>query len=93
MTEWISVKDRYPNHDQIILVFAKTSSGKNGFGVATFIDSIKMNEILYKTGYGNEAVDIKKHPFYFVSQEIKRHTFNNVSHWMPLPDPPKEEKA
>lgn len=85
---WISVKDKLPEHDQIILVYAKTKGGKNGFGVATFIDSVKMNLDLWKKGYGNEAVDVIKNPYYFVSQEIRQHTFNNVSHWMPLPEPP-----
>jgi len=88
--KWISVKDKLPAHDEIILVYAMTKTGKHGFGVATFVDSIKMNETLYKSGYGNEAVDVKKHPYYFVSQEVRQHTFNNVSHWMPLPKPPKE---
>lgn len=89
MSEWISVKDRLPHHQQIILVFAKTIRGVNGYGVATFVDSKKMNEELMKTRYAHECVDIDKHPHYFVSQEIRQHTFNNVSHWMPLPDPPK----
>lgn len=86
---WISVKDRLPNHDQIILVFAKTKRGVNVFGVATFVDSIKMNEELKKSPYANECVDIIKHPYYFVSQEVRQHTFNNVSHWMPLPGAPE----
>ncbi len=89
MNEWISVKERLPKHQQIILVFAKTNRGADGYGVATFVDSVKMNEELRKTPYSNECVDVKKHPFYFVSQEIKQHTFNNVSHWMPLPEPPE----
>lgn len=90
MNEWISVKDRLPNHQQIILVFAKTLRGVNGYGVATFIYSIKMNEELRKTPYANECVDVDKHPYYFVSQEVRQHTFKNVTHWMPLPEPPKD---
>jgi hypothetical protein len=90
MNKWISVKDKMPDHDQIILVFAKTKSGKNGFGVATFVDSIKMNDVLSKTIYASECVDVKKHPYYFVSQEVRQHTFNNVSHWMPLLEPPED---
>lgn len=88
MSNWISVKQYLPDHHQIILVFARTKRGASGFGVATFVDSMKMNEELKKTPYAYECVDIKKHPYYFVSQEIKQHTFDNVTHWMPLPDSP-----
>jgi hypothetical protein len=88
MKDWISVKDRLPTHKQIVLVFAQTNRGVDGYGVATFIDSVKMNEELSKTAYANECVDTKKHPYYFVSQEVKQHTFNNVSHWMELSTSP-----
>ena len=66
---WISVKDRLPDHQQIILVFAKTNRGVDGYGVATFIESIKMNEDLKKTPYSNECVDIKKYPYYFFHKQ------------------------
>ena len=86
---WISVKDHLPKHDQIILAFSKiTLSGKDGFGVAVFVDSKNMNESLWERGYGNEAVDVEKNPYYFVSQEQKRHTYKHVTHWMPLPEAP-----
>lgn len=85
---WININNKLPGHQQIVLVFAKTNRGVDGYGVATYIDSIKMNEELSKGPYAHECVDINKHPYYFVSQEVKQHTFNNVSHWMPLPDSP-----
>ncbi len=86
--EWINVKNKLPTHYQIILVFANTQRGVDGFGVATFIDSIKMNEELEKGPYANECVNVETHPYYFVSQEIRSHTFKNVTHWMPLPKAP-----
>jgi Protein of unknown function (DUF551) len=49
-----------------------------------------MNEDLKKTPYAHECVDINKNPYYFVSQEQKRHTYNVVTHWMPLPEPPND---
>jgi hypothetical protein len=80
---WINVKDALPKHQDIILVCSR-----KGIGVATFVDSIKMNEELRKTSYANECVDVDKHPYYFVSQEIRQHTFNDVTHWMHLPKKP-----
>ncbi|HEY2811800.1 MAG TPA: DUF551 domain-containing protein [Rhabdochlamydiaceae bacterium] len=86
---WNNVKDKLPHHNQIVLVFAKTIRSVDGYGVATFIDSIKMNEELSKGPYANECVDVNKNPYYFVSQEVRQHIFNNVSHWMPLPEAPE----
>jgi hypothetical protein len=83
MREWINVKDKLPDHHSIVLVCSK-----KGIGVATFVESLKMNETLWKTGYGNEAVDVKKNPYFFASQEVKQHTFNNVEYWMELPERP-----
>ena len=85
MNNWISIEDRLPNHNQIVLVF---SIFKKGYGVSVFVDSIKMNETLHETGYGYEAVNTKEHPYYFVSQEVKQHIYKEVTHWMPLPYPP-----
>jgi hypothetical protein len=87
MNEWISVKDKLPNHHNIILVYYK-----KGIGVTNFVDSIKMNETLWRNGYGDEAVDIKKNPYFFVSQEVRQHTFNDITHWMPLPEMPKDNQ-
>jgi len=90
---WIDVKNKLPRHNQIVLAFSKiTQHGKEGYGIAVFVDSVKMNEELWKKGYGNEAVDIKKHPFYFISQEQHRHTYKHVTHWMELPESPNEFK-
>lgn len=50
---WISVDIVLPEHQQIILIFGKTKRGVSGFGVSTFIDSVKMNEELDKTNYAH----------------------------------------
>jgi len=83
--EWINIKDKLPNHHDIILVCSIT-----GIGVSTFVDSIEMNKSLIVNGFGNECVDTEKHPYYFVSNELRGHTFNGVTHWMPLPEKPYE---
>lgn len=81
---WVSVKDRLPDHHQIIL-----GCSPKGMSVLTFVDSVKMNETLRNGPYAYEQVDVKLHPYYFVSQEVKQHTANNISHWMPLPERPQ----
>lgn len=85
--KWINTKDELPEHNQIVLCYSTFSKG---YGVSVFVDSVKMNETLYKTGYGREAVDVDKNPYYFVSQEVKQHTYKKVTHWMTFPDRPDE---
>lgn len=86
---WINVKESLPDHQQIVLAFSMTKSGKLGYGVATFVDSVKMNQELKKAGYENECVDVDKNPYYFCSQEVKSRSFNDISYWMELPKNPE----
>jgi hypothetical protein len=79
---WINIKEKRPNHKDTVL-----ARSPKGFCVVVFIDSKIMNADLMKTPYANECVDIKKHPYYFVSQEIKQHTLDNVTHWLELEHP------
>ena len=71
MSEWISIKNKLPDHHDIILVCSR-----KGIGVATFVDSVEMNKTLKKNGYRSECVNTEDHPYYFVSQEVRQHTFN-----------------
>ena len=86
--KWISVKDRLPKHQQVVLVYKPVPSN-TGYLVAYFIDSKKMNEELEKTAFVHECVDIAKNPYYFASREQQRFTIKDVTHWQPLPAPPK----
>jgi hypothetical protein len=85
MNKWISVKERLPNHNDRVLV----CNGK-WMCVLSFVDSVKMNQDLIEMGYGDRCVDEEKNPYYFVSQEVHRHTMKGVTHWMELPEPPNE---
>lgn len=87
--KWISVNDRLPKHHQVVLIY-KDVPTKTGFLVAYFIDSIRMNEELSKTPITNECVNIKENPYYFASREQQGFTVKDVTHWMPLPQPPTE---
>jgi uncharacterized protein DUF551 len=86
--EWISVKDRLPEHHQVILVY-KSVPSNTGYLVSYFIDSKKMNDELMKKGFYSECVDSVKHPYYFASREQQYFTIKDVTHWMELPEPPK----
>lgn len=83
--KWISIKEKLPEHDQTVYVYTP-----KGQAVCTFVDSVKMNEVLNKNGFGNEAVNVKIHPYYFCSQEIRQYTVNGVTHWASLIEPPSE---
>lgn len=74
MPEWISVKDRLPEEDEIVLLYRKTSKKVAiGFRVRiadfNFWECIQPNTNEYTMGWCGAGI---------------------VSHWMPLPEPPKE---
>ena len=79
--KWNNIKNKWPEHQKTVL-----ARSLKGYCVVVFINSKNMNEELSKTPYANECVDLEKNPYYFVSQEIKRHTLDNVTHWCELPD-------
>ena len=79
---WINIKNRWPEHHKTVLACTP-----KGFCVVVFINSKNMNEELSKTQYAHECVDIEKHPYYFMSHEIKRHSLDNVTHWCEIEEP------
>ena len=80
--QWISVKDKLPEHHQTVLCY----SSKGGQAVTIFVDGAVMRSVL-------EANNVKSSetqaPYYFCSQEFKANVLNSITHWMPLPEPPK----
>ena len=84
-SNWISVKDRLPEHDDSVLVITK-----KGHAVCIFLDSKKVNEKLQSTGLINDEIDINQDPYYFCCRSSLMHTLNGVTHWMPLPEQPLE---
>lgn len=74
---WISVKDRLPEKDGKYLVCV----GDSGYYKIAAFSTDKTKENTYtERGYGWSDYDCD-YGFY----EVKR-----VTHWMPLPEPPKE---
>lgn len=81
-TKWISVKDRLPDKNGQYLVRRKIC-------VTVTFDVI---------GFAKDARKIDKHDFrknwkdvwYYYDSEYGFLTSDNVTHWMPLPEPPEE---
>lgn len=72
--KWISVKERLPEHDQLVL-YRELVKTKNGQA--------------YEFDYGE--YDSERQVFY--GQYFNYRWLGwDVTHWMPLPEPPKEEK-
>jgi O-succinylbenzoate synthase len=81
MNEWISVKDRLPSHHQ--LVIARNEHLRECECI--FVDNEEMNKVLIKVGIVGEM----KKGGDFCHPAKDGRTMNNVTHWMPLPEPPK----
>lgn len=81
MGEWISVKDRLPEHDTPVLVFAE---GKHEAFIGDSVIAI--------THIGNQKLwhDSPDH-WNWVSPWQYFMTDYEITHWMPLPNPPERE--
>ena len=79
MNEWISVKDRLPDDDEIVIVFKKmVSEDNNVLLVFKTVD----------TEY-DDLEHVKLMRGYMVKLLIQCKG-SRISHWMPLPEPPNE---
>jgi len=70
MSEWISVKDKFPRYNQDVLTFAP------GMAMPIVVDR--------HNGYYGEDDDEWYEGW---------NTGRNITHWMPLPKPPKDRDA
>ena len=81
--EWISVKDRLPEEDGKYLVFEQ-NSGRTNTSILWFAkDARKVDRYDFKGRW--------KNAWYEYDSEWGHYTVNSVTHWMPLPQPPKGE--
>lgn len=73
--EWISVKECLPNYGDVVLIF-EDSHWNQGVEVAKFIK--------------DEVFENNKTKYSWVAPQGPMSWFGQyVSHWMPLPNPPK----
>ena len=77
MSEWISVKDRLPEHNQRVLIFAE---GKEDFSTIIQISQISNVGLFPSTPKWDWIAPFQ---YFFTNYEI--------THWMPLPSPPERE--
>lgn len=103
--EWISVKDRLPEPEQVVLAFCevKPNGGKHqciGFYVPDNWPSEQSDFNWEYECYGDYCEEIDD---YFVKEGWYERIYNwddysavgignFVTHWMPLPEPPKEDE-
>lgn len=81
MNEWISVKDRLPEDEQEVLVIAHGWDGR-----LVYVGSHKRVEAQksWLTGITNESSEWSLWGWSYLKEPI-------VTHWMPIPQPPKGE--
>jgi len=72
---WISVKDKMPEHGGEYLVV------RNSFGICRIVDVC---------GYDKKSRKFGKIDMDYVYDGNGWYEVDNVTHWMPLPEPPKE---
>ena len=83
VNEWISVKDRLPDKDGAYLVFEKGSYGNQIRTLRFAKDGRKVDKYDFHRGW--------KNVWYRYDSEWGHITIDSVTHWMPLPQPPKGE--
>lgn len=74
MDKWISVKDRLPEYNTDVLVYAIGKSYDSVITITSYTDS--------KFGF---AIKYWIEPWQYFFYDY------TITHWMPLPPPPKEE--
>ena len=81
--EWISVKDRLPEKDGAYLVTTNSLGDRQSVKLRWFA----------KDGENVDAYDLagQKDVWYLYDIECGYVSIDSVTHWMPLPEPPKGE--
>lgn len=82
MSDWISVKDKLPEHDRLVLVYAVTGAQV----VCIFLYNKKTMDSLCDRGM--IVSDKEDKNYFFCSQENPGNCLNGVTHWCPLPKAP-----
>ena len=81
--EWISVKDRLPEEDGSYLVYSNSFGNHKSVKLRWFAKDAEMA--------GAYDIAGQKNVWYLYDSECGYISINSVTHWMPLPEPPKGE--
>lgn len=81
MTEWISVNDRLPDEKPIMI--ASTMHEKSSDFVLVYVDNITWP-------YPRKIIATGRYDYSRGSWVVRNAFRGHVTHWMPLPEPPKE---
>lgn len=79
MSEWISTKERNPNFGETVLVAFDTNVGTKQYTTANYVN-------LKICAHSDTRV-----PMWFVTVS-SGHKLSTITHWMPLPEPPKDDQ-
>ena len=80
---WIPVSERLPDKDGTYMCFNRGAYGKWVQAVRFTKDARKFDEYAFKNQWKNQW------PMY--DSEYGYYAVGSITHWMPLPEPPKEE--
>lgn len=86
MSEWISVKDRVPKEDEVVFAAVKKKSSNSEeylYIPATYESGEHSEERLIGKGWYEQRY------YGYYDDVYDREILDEVTHWMPLPNPPE----